>query len=61
MDQSNSFKIRLVNSNLDLEVTEQQSIYTAALAVGLQLPVGCQYGGATFICKRRFRRLAEKR
>ena len=45
MNQSNSFKIRLVNSNLDLEVTEQQSIYTAALAVGLQLPIGCQYGG----------------
>ena len=45
MVQSNSFKIKFVNSKLDLEVSAQQSIYSAALAIGLQLPIGCKYGG----------------
>ena len=45
MGERNLFKIRLVNNNLDLEVTGQQSIYSAALSVGVQLPIGCRYGG----------------
>ena len=39
------YKIKLINSKVDLEVKSDQSIYEAALAHGTQLPIGCNYGG----------------
>ena len=39
------YKIKLTNSKVNLEVQSDQSIYEAALANGIQLPIGCNYGG----------------
>jgi len=38
-------KVELRNSGVTLEVAEDQPIYHAALARGIQLPIGCDYGG----------------
>ena len=40
-----SYQITLTNSNTNFEVKSEQSIYGAALDTGLQLPIGCNYGG----------------
>ena len=45
MSNIGSYKIKLVNSKVVLDVHSNQSIYAAALAKGIQLPIGCNYGG----------------
>ena len=45
MPQTLSYKIKLVNSKVDLDVRSDQSIYEVALSNGIQLPIGCNYGG----------------
>ena len=40
-----SYKITLTNNNINVEVNSDQSIYDAVLETGLQLPIGCNYGG----------------
>lgn len=42
---ANTYKIRLQNSNTVLDVAEDEPIYQAALKAGIQLPIGCDYGG----------------
>lgn len=44
-DKIASFRVVLLNSGVTLEVAENQPIYQAALDIGLQLPIGCNYGG----------------
>ena len=39
------YRIKLLNSKVDLNVDSDQSIYEAAVKKGLQLPIGCNYGG----------------
>ncbi|MFK7855290.1 MAG: 2Fe-2S iron-sulfur cluster-binding protein [Granulosicoccus sp.] len=39
------FKVELRNSGVILDVDSEQSIYQAALEAGVQLPIGCDYGG----------------
>ena len=36
-----TYKVELRNSGVTLEVADDQSIYQAALAAGIQLPIGC--------------------
>ena len=38
-------KVKLKNAGVTLDVAENQSIYNAALHAGVQLPIGCDYGG----------------
>ena len=38
-------QVKLRNSGITLSVAEDQSIYSAALEAGVQLPIGCDYGG----------------
>ncbi len=45
MPNTGSYKVRLINSKVNLDVQSDQSIYDAALANGTQLPIGCKYGG----------------
>ena len=45
MSNIGSYKIKLVNNKVVLNVHSNQSIYDAALANGIQLPIGCNYGG----------------
>ena len=45
MPKTLSYKIKLVNSKVDLDVRSDQSIYEVALSNGIQLPIGCNYGG----------------
>ena len=45
MPNTGSYKVRLINSKVNLDVQSDQSIYDAALAKGTQLPIGCKYGG----------------
>jgi len=40
-----TYKVELRNAGVTLDVTVDQSIYEAALKAGVQLPVGCEYGG----------------
>ena len=49
MPNSSGYKVKLVNSNINLIVQSDQTIYEAALAHGVQLPIGCNYGGC-IIC-----------
>lgn len=39
------YKVELRNSGVVLDVDSEQSIYRAALESGVQLPIGCDYGG----------------
>ena len=39
------FRVTLRNRGLTLEVGADEPIYRAALAAGVQLPIGCGYGG----------------
>lgn len=43
--QSNHFKVELCNAGVTLQVAGDEPIYQAALAAGIQLPIGCNYGG----------------
>ena len=45
MSESNQFKVKLLNRNLEIVVKPHQTIYEAALEKGIQLPIGCKYGG----------------
>ena len=40
-----TYKVELRNSGVTLEVADDQPIYQAALTAGIQLPIGCDYGG----------------
>lgn len=40
-----TFKVKLRNCGVTLDVRSDQFIYQAALAAGIQLPIGCNYGG----------------
>ena len=39
------YKVTLQNAGITIEVEEDQPIYKAALEAGVQLPIGCDYGG----------------
>jgi len=39
------FKVELRNSGVILDVAAEEPIYQAALKAGVQLPIGCDYGG----------------
>lgn len=45
MSKPKSYKVEFKNSNITLDVLEDEPIYQAALKAGLQLPIGCDYGG----------------
>lgn len=45
MEKPSSFQVELRNSAVTLTVGADQSIYEAALDAGIQLPIGCNYGG----------------
>lgn len=45
MSASDSFQVELRNSGVTLTVGADQPIYRAALEAGIQLPIGCDYGG----------------
>jgi len=40
-----TFKVELRNSGVTLDVRADIPIYRAALDAGIQLPIGCDYGG----------------
>ena len=39
------YQVELRNSGVTLTVRDDQSIYDAAIDAGVQLPIGCRYGG----------------
>lgn len=39
------YEVTLKNSNITLSVASDEPIYQAALKAGVQLPIGCDYGG----------------
>ncbi len=41
----NTYKVELRNSGITIDVAYDQPIYKAALEAGVQLPIGCDYGG----------------
>ncbi len=40
-----TYKVELKNAGVTLDVGVDQPIYKAALEAGVQLPIGCEYGG----------------
>jgi len=44
-DTTPIYKVELKNSGIVLDVGADQAIYKAALEAGIQLPIGCDYGG----------------
>ncbi len=40
-----TYKVELKNAGVTLDVSADQPIYKAALDAGIQLPIGCDYGG----------------
>lgn len=42
---ASTFKVELRNSGVVLNVAADEPIYKAALKAGVQLPIGCDYGG----------------
>jgi len=40
-----TYRVELRNSGVVLDVNSDQAIYKAALDAGVQLPIGCDYGG----------------
>jgi len=42
---SETYKVELRNAGVTLDVAADQPIYKAALDAGIQLPIGCDYGG----------------
>ena len=45
MNNIPSYRVELRNSGVILDVKADQPIYQAALDAGIQLPIGCDYGG----------------
>lgn len=45
MTERQTFRVELRNSNVVLQVHDDEPIYQAALKAGVQLPIGCNYGG----------------
>jgi len=45
MNTAMKHQVTLSNSDITIEVGEDQPIYQAALDAGIQLPIGCNYGG----------------
>jgi len=45
MTSKKSYQVELKNSGVTLSVGEDEPIYKAALDAGIQLPIGCDYGG----------------
>jgi len=45
MSMKESYQVELRNSGVTLDVATDHSIYKAALEAGIQLPIGCNYGG----------------
>ena len=45
MDNLLSYQVTLKNRNISLKVNSDQTIYEEALKAGVQLPIGCNYGG----------------
>jgi len=43
--EERTFQVELRNTGVTIEVGAEQSIYDAALSSGIQLPIGCNYGG----------------
>lgn len=39
------FRVTLANAGAELEVSGDETVYSAALRAGIQLPIGCKYGG----------------
>lgn len=44
-EPSKTYQVTLRNHGVTLEVGEDEPIYQAALKTGIQLPIGCNYGG----------------
>lgn len=44
-DAPRRFSVRLANRGVALDVGEDEPIYDAAVAAGVQLPIACRYGG----------------
>ena len=40
-----TYQVELRNMDVTLTVGDDEPIYDAALAAGIQLPIGCKYGG----------------
>lgn len=40
-----SFRVTLTNTGVEVRVGTDEAIYDAALRAGIQLPIGCRYGG----------------
>ena len=45
MEKKTFHNVKLINCNTEIKVQADQSIYEAALKAGVQLPIGCNYGG----------------
>ena len=45
MSDNKTFNVELRNCGVSLTVAAGQPIYQAALQAGVQLPIGCDYGG----------------
>jgi len=45
MSERETYRVELKNSGVVLDVPADEPIYQAALKVGVQLPIGCNYGG----------------
>lgn len=45
IDPDRKHRVTLRNQGVTLEVGEDEPVYAAALAAGIQLPIGCNYGG----------------
>lgn len=44
-DEVPVYKVELRNAGVSLNVSADEPIYKAALKAGVQLPIGCDYGG----------------
>jgi ferredoxin len=45
MTMGTSYRVELRNNAMTIEVNDDEPIYKAALRAGIQLPIGCDYGG----------------
>jgi len=45
LPDAKTYEVQLKNAGVTLQVAADQSIYKAALEAGVQLPIGCDYGG----------------
>tara|TARA_B100001741_G_C16234803_1_gene451202 strand:+ start:236 stop:571 length:336 start_codon:yes stop_codon:yes gene_type:complete len=45
MAVANFYWVKFINSDVEVAVKIGETIYSAALKAGLQLPIGCNYGG----------------